>query len=81
MKKVLSILFACFLLQTLMSMSFQKAKRIIFFGDSITQQGVGANGYVTKVKEALESDAKGKYDVLGAGIGGNKVYDLYLRDG
>jgi lysophospholipase L1-like esterase len=79
MKKILPILFACFLLQTLLSMTFQKAKRIIFFGDSITQQGVGANGYVTRIKEELEKTAKGQYDVIGAGIGGNKVYDLYLR--
>jgi lysophospholipase L1-like esterase len=53
-----------------------KPKRIIFFGDSITQQGVSANGYVTLIKKALDST---KYTVTGAGIGGNKVYDLYLR--
>lgn len=57
------------------SMTF-KSKRIIFFGDSITQQGVSKNGYVTLIKKALDST---KYDVIGAGIGGNKVYDLYLR--
>lgn len=53
-----------------------KPKRIIFFGDSITQQGLAKNGYVTLIKEALDST---KYEVIGAGIGGNKVYDLYLR--
>jgi len=53
-----------------------KPKRIIFFGDSITQQGVSKNGYVTLIKKSLDST---KYEVLGAGIGGNKVYDLYLR--
>jgi len=53
-----------------------KPKRIIFFGDSITQQGVSKNGYVTLIKKSLDST---KYDVIGAGIGGNKVYDLYLR--
>ena len=57
------------------SMTF-KPKRIIFFGDSITQQGVSKNGYVTLIKKALDST---KYQVIGAGIGGNKVYDLYLR--
>jgi len=57
------------------SMTF-KPKRIIFFGDSITQQGVSKNGYVTLIKKALDST---KYDIIGAGIGGNKVYDLYLR--
>lgn len=53
-----------------------KPKRIIFFGDSITQQGVSKNGYVTLIKKSLDST---KYDVIGAGIGGNKVTDLYLR--
>lgn len=53
-----------------------KPKRIIFFGDSITQQGVSKDGYVTLIKKSLDST---KYEVLGAGIGGNKVYDLYLR--
>ncbi|RYD75719.1 MAG: G-D-S-L family lipolytic protein [Sphingobacteriales bacterium] len=59
----------------LTSMTF-KPKHIIFFGDSITQQGVSAKGYVTLIKKALDST---KYMVTGAGIGGNKVYDLYLR--
>jgi lysophospholipase L1-like esterase len=79
MKKVLSILLACIVLQTLVSMTFQKAKRIVFFGDSITQQGVGPTGYVTRIREDLEKTAKGQYEIIGAGIGGNKVYDLYLR--
>jgi lysophospholipase L1-like esterase len=64
-----------FCLIALTSMTF-KPKRIIFFGDSITQQGVSKNGYVTLIKQALDST---KYNVIGAGIGGNKVYDLYLR--
>lgn len=64
-----------FCLIALTSMTF-KPKRIIFFGDSITQQGVSKNGYVTLIKKALDST---KYNVIGAGIGGNKIYDLYLR--
>ena len=79
MKKLGSIIAAGFLLQMFLSMTFQKAKRVIFFGDSITQAGVGANGYITKLREQLEKDAKGQYELIGAGIGGNKVYDLYLR--
>ncbi|GGH09420.1 hypothetical protein [Pedobacter zeae] len=58
-----------FCLIVLTSMTF-KPKRIIFFGDSITQQGVSKNGYVTLIKKSLDS---AKYDVIGAGIGGNKV--------
>lgn len=53
-----------------------KPKKIIFFGDSITQQGVQPGGYVDLIKKAL---TPGKYEVIGAGIGGNKIYDLYLR--
>lgn len=79
MKKVLPVLLGCFLLLTLLSMTFQKTKRIVFFGDSITQAGVGATGFITKMKEALDNTAKGQYELVGAGIGGNKVYDLYLR--
>jgi len=53
-----------------------KPKKIIFFGDSITQQGVKPGGYVDLIKKSLDSS---KYEVIGAGIGGNKIYDLYLR--
>jgi len=60
--------------------SKQQKERIVFFGDSITEQGVGTKGYVTVMKDKLKQ--KGlldKYELAGAGIGGNKVYDLYLR--
>ncbi|WP_316822201.1 SGNH/GDSL hydrolase family protein [Pedobacter gandavensis] len=53
-----------------------KPKKIIFFGDSITQQGVAPGGYVDLIRKSLDPT---KYEVIGAGIGGNKVYDLYLR--
>jgi lysophospholipase L1-like esterase len=55
-------------------------KKVIFFGDSITQAGVQPNGYITKVGEMATRDKLAdKYEFIGAGIGGNKVYDLYLR--
>lgn len=53
-----------------------KPKKIIFFGDSITQQGVKPGGYVDLIKKALNP---AQYEVIGSGIGGNKIYDLYLR--
>jgi lysophospholipase L1-like esterase len=63
-----------------MSMAKQKKTRIIFFGDSITQAGVGATGYITKMQKMLQDKGTaGQYELIGAGIGGNKVYDLYLR--
>jgi lysophospholipase L1-like esterase len=57
-----------------------KTQKVIFFGDSITQMGAKPGGYIMKMKDALEKKSMGSdYDLVGAGIGGNKVYDLYLR--
>jgi lysophospholipase L1-like esterase len=54
--------------------------RIVFLGDSITQAGAGAGGYVTLVKEALAKDhADLNLEVIGAGISGNRVPDLEKR--
>jgi lysophospholipase L1-like esterase len=58
----------------------QKKQRVVFFGDSITQAGVQPDGYISILGELLKQ--KGiinNYELVGAGIGGNKVYDLYLR--
>ncbi len=52
-----------------------KPVKVILFGDSITQAGVKPGGYITMMQEAAGTD----YEMSGAGIGGNKVYDLYLR--
>lgn len=55
-------------------------KKIVFFGDSITEAGVKPGGYIAQVGElATKEKLSDKYDFVGAGIGGNKVYDLYLR--
>jgi len=62
------------------SMTPFKKTKIVFFGDSITQQGAGKGGYIDLIQEKI--NAKGiqnDWEVVGAGIGGNKVYDLYLR--
>jgi len=58
----------------------QKKTRVIFFGDSITQAGVQPGGYIVRVDSMCKLENSGdKYEFIGAGIGGNKVYDLYLR--
>jgi isoamyl acetate esterase len=58
----------------------QKKKRVIFFGDSITQQGAEPGGYINRVDSMCRLENKSsQYEFVGAGIGGNKVYDLYLR--
>lgn len=64
----------------LLAMKQDKPLRVIFFGDSITQAGVGPKGYITMMTEMLKNNNQsGQYELMGAGIGGNKVYDLYLR--
>lgn len=58
----------------------QKKKRVIFFGDSITQQGAEPGGYIKRIDSMCRLENKSsQYEFVGAGIGGNKVYDLYLR--
>lgn len=58
----------------------QKKQRIVFFGDSITQAGVQPGGYIVKMDSILQKKGQAQnYELIGAGIGGNKVYDLYLR--
>jgi lysophospholipase L1-like esterase len=60
--------------------TIENPTRIVFFGDSITQAGVGKTGYITKMAEMLGTlGLASKYELIGAGIGGNKIYDLYLR--
>jgi len=62
------------------SLAPQKTTRVLFFGDSITEAGVKPGGYVTRIGEALtQKGLSSQYELLGAGVGGNKVYDLYLR--
>ena len=58
----------------------QKKTRVVFFGDSITQAGVNAGGYIMRIDSMCKGEGKAdSYEFIGAGIGGNKVYDLYLR--
>src|SRR5258705_9874189 len=58
----------------------QKKQRIVFFGDSITEAGVKPTGFITRLGEMLKQKGiDNNYELMGAGIGGNKVYDLYLR--
>lgn len=64
----------------LCSFKYDKPLRVVFFGDSITQAGVGPDGYITMMQNMLKEKGQDKnYELFGAGIGGNKIYDLYLR--
>jgi lysophospholipase L1-like esterase len=58
----------------------QKKQRIVFFGDSITQAGANPGGYIMRIDSMCNKEGlKESYEFVGAGISGNKVYDLYLR--
>lgn len=54
------------------------AKRILFFGDSITELGAKPGGYVSLVRDSLAVLHAG-CEVIGAGISGNKITDLLAR--
>lgn len=77
MKRIKLLLLLPVLMMVLLfsAMNF-KAKKVILFGDSITEFGTRPGGYVDLLKKDLDP---AKYEVIGSGIGGNKVYDLYLR--
>ena len=58
----------------------EKKIKVLFFGDSITEAAVKPNGFITIDDSLLNKPGgPGAYDLIGAGISGNKVYDLYFR--
>jgi len=73
--KFYSLIILCIVILT-SATELQKPKRIVFFGDSITQAAVKPDGYITQLGTSLKMP---DYELIGAGISGNKVYDLYLR--
>lgn len=82
MKKFLLISLTLF---GLFSFAPQKKTKVIFFGDSITRLGVerdkrSGTGYIIKLDSMLMVEKKSdQYELVGSGIDGNKIYDLYLR--
>lgn len=82
MKKVF---FGLFLVFISCAFSQPAKKKVIFFGDSITELGVkrtpkSGTGYVLKLDSMLKAEKKeDQFELIGSGISGNKVYDLYLR--
>jgi lysophospholipase L1-like esterase len=68
------------LLMLNISMTTHKKTKIVFFGDSITQMGINKGGYINRMQSFInEKGIQKRYELIGAGVGGNKVYDLYLR--
>ncbi|HEY8687993.1 MAG TPA: GDSL-type esterase/lipase family protein [Chitinophagaceae bacterium] len=62
-----------------MSFTIQKKKKIVFFGDSITELAVKPGGFIVKMDSMLQKNSINNFDLVGAGVSGNKIYDLYLR--
>ena len=74
------ILISIAILTGCLAFTMQKKTKVIFFGDSITEQGVRPGGYVKRVDSLCRvAGRENEFEFIGAGIGGNKVYDLYLR--
>lgn len=79
MKKLILIAVTACLVALTSFMALQK-KKVLFFGDSITQAGVKPGGYIIKIGELVAKDGlTDQFELIGSGIGGNKVYDLFLR--
>ena len=65
---------------SLVSFMTPPKKKIVFFGDSITQAGIRPGGYIRLMDSMINLENKsGDYELVGAGVSGNKIYDLYLR--
>lgn len=58
----------------------RKRKKIVFFGDSITNYGSRPGGYIPRIIRLLkEADVEYKFELVGSGVDGNTVSDLYNR--
>jgi lysophospholipase L1-like esterase len=70
-----------FIFSILIGYSFMPAKKIkvVFFGDSITEAAVKPNGFISIDDSLLNPGNAASYELIGEGISGNKVYDLYFR--
>ena len=54
--------------------------RVVFFGDSITEMGADPDGYIVQLRAMLDSAGiSDRFELIGAGVGGNKVFDLCQR--
>ena len=55
-------------------------KKVLFLGDSLTQAGAEPGGYIELMKEELKNRGLyRKYELIGKGVGGNKMRDLLAR--
>lgn len=82
---MIKIIFALVIVFISCAFSPHAKKKVIFFGDSITELGVkktprSGTGYILQMDSLLQKDNKqAEFELIGSGISGNKVYDLFLR--
>ena len=74
--KIVSRFLSFLSIVALLAMSAAKPTRVVFFGDSITQAGIKPGGYIDRLRGILPAE---QFELVGAGISGNKIYDLFLR--
>ena len=74
---LLAVFVTCMIM---MSFNYYKKKKVLFFGDSITAAGIRPGGYIKLIDSLIKQEgAENNYELVGAGISGDKIYDLYLR--
>lgn len=56
-----------------------KTKKVIFFGDSLTEYGSQPRGYISVMKDLLHQQNAANYELVQSGVAGNEVHDLLLR--
>ncbi len=78
-KLILVIVFiVCLVLMAYMKTN--KRKKVVFLGDSITQLGLQANGYITQIQALIQQeDVEQKYQLLSAGVNGSTTLNLKER--
>jgi lysophospholipase L1-like esterase len=59
--------------------SLKDGDRVVFLGDSITEQGRQATGYVTLFETGIKGAGLNDVEIINAGISGHKVPDLQER--
>ncbi|HXH98973.1 MAG TPA: GDSL-type esterase/lipase family protein [Sphingobacteriaceae bacterium] len=80
MKKSYALLLLASVVLIFSAMKLNAPQKIIFFGDSITELGIKPGGYISLLQDQLQQKGKpDSFELIGAGISANKVYDLYLR--
>lgn len=77
-RRYTAVLTASIILLFLLS-AYQKSKKIIFLGDSLTEAGAKDNGYIRILQQRLRDEGYAHFNLVGKGVGGNMVRHLLQR--